>query len=211
LINDIHKRKNGTFTNKGIVTLNSAHTNLPTAQSGFTLIELVIAIILVGILAVTALPRFLGVKHDASAAVMKGIAAGFNTVVEQVNYFAIVQGVEHQRNVKVDADGTLINTYFGTPQEIWDKNLASLMNSDIHYQGNGYYQPDSLTTPCNEGTFCVVDQTPASRVLTGKTGWGMFFFPRGRTVKDNCLAYYIFSENGEEITFREVSTVTDGC
>lgn len=180
-------------------------------QKGFTLIEMVVVIVIVAVLAVVAAPRFLNIKSDATEAVMDGIASSFRVVVEQVNYSAIVQGKEHESNVAVDVGGVNINTYFGTPQELWDNNIASLMNSDIAYLGNGYYTPASLTTPCTEASICVVDQTPASRVLPGYPGWGMFFIPRGKTVADKCLAFYVFQQDGSSIVFREVSTFTDGC
>ncbi len=40
---------------------------------GFTLIELVVVIVILGILAVTAAPRFLNIQGDARAAVIEGV------------------------------------------------------------------------------------------------------------------------------------------
>ena len=42
-------------------------------QAGFTLIELVIVIIILGILAVTAAPKFLNLQDDARLAAANGV------------------------------------------------------------------------------------------------------------------------------------------
>ena len=50
-------------------------------QTGFSLIELVIVIVVLGILAVTALPRFLDVTEEAKNASVEGASGGFATGV----------------------------------------------------------------------------------------------------------------------------------
>ena len=50
-------------------------------QAGFSLVELVIVIIVVGLLAVAALPRFLNVTDEAKKAQIEGVAGGFATAV----------------------------------------------------------------------------------------------------------------------------------
>ncbi|RTZ14314.1 prepilin-type N-terminal cleavage/methylation domain-containing protein [Vibrio aquaticus] len=50
-------------------------------QSGFSLVELVVVIVVVGLLAVAALPRFLDVTDEAKKASVEGVAGGFATGV----------------------------------------------------------------------------------------------------------------------------------
>lgn len=50
-------------------------------QTGFSLVELVIVIVVVGLLAVAALPRFLDVTDEAKKASIEGVAGGFATGV----------------------------------------------------------------------------------------------------------------------------------
>lgn len=63
-------------------------------QQGFTLIELVVVIIILGILAVTAAPKFINLQSDAYASTLNGVKASLQGANSLVYSKAAIQGVE---------------------------------------------------------------------------------------------------------------------
>ncbi|WP_318436983.1 type II secretion system protein [Photobacterium leiognathi] len=84
-------------------------------QQGFTLIELVVVIVILGILAVTAAPKFMNLQNDARTATLEGLKGSIQGAAGIVYGKAAIKGVESNPDDSVsDADQT-IKTVYGYP------------------------------------------------------------------------------------------------
>jgi MSHA pilin protein MshA len=82
-------------------------------QKGFTLIELVVVIVILGILAATAAPKFIDLTSDARTSVMQGVQGSINSAVNLVHAKALVEGQTGATGV-ISVGGsnyTLVNGY----------------------------------------------------------------------------------------------------
>lgn len=83
-------------------------------QGGFTLIELVVVIVILGILAVTAAPKFLNLQKDARKSSLQGLKGAMTGAAGIVYGKAAINGVEGQENPTDTVEG--INVKFGYPK-----------------------------------------------------------------------------------------------
>ncbi|EAS63652.1 type II secretion system GspH family protein [Photobacterium angustum] len=81
-------------------------------QKGFTLIELVVVIVILGILAVTAAPKFLNLQNDARNASLQGLKGAIQGAASIVYGKAAIDGVEGAASGK-QVEG--INVVYGYP------------------------------------------------------------------------------------------------
>lgn len=104
--------------------------NVTKKQQGFTLIELVIVIIILGVLAATAAPKFIDIRSDANKSVLQSMGGAILSGSNLVYAKSIIQGVENQASANVDIDGdgnNDVETTYGYPSADRTNGIANAL------------------------------------------------------------------------------------
>ncbi|WP_333971011.1 prepilin-type N-terminal cleavage/methylation domain-containing protein [Alteromonas mediterranea] len=141
-------------------------------QKGFTLIELIIVIVLLGILAVTAAPKFLNLQDDARDSVLQGIAGSLESSSSVVYGKALINDVAGTSDASqtVDVGSSTVSLVYGYPAGQTTANFTALLDlpdeyqvstdgtgvAIIYYTGFGTY---SDTAPTAADAACTVEYT----------------------------------------------------
>lgn len=131
-------------------------------QKGFTIVELVVVIIILGILAATALPRFIDVADDAHVSVVDGVKGALATSVQQGRAIYIAQG----KPTSYTMDGTTIyaDTTLGYPRSTTASGATGMVTG----------QCDELFTallgPSSPAIVGLADTTGATKAVSGMGG-----------------------------------------
>ncbi|WP_420744834.1 type II secretion system protein [Photobacterium damselae] len=187
---------------------------------GFTLIELVVVIVILGILAVTAAPKFLNLQKDARISTLKATKGALETAIQLVKAKAEINLIapENCKNfngtnnddkiagcININGHEVLVysNTYypdlvFGNNPSKNDKvvnNLKSILSIDAYPRKSQTYQKD-------------MSPTGAGFLVYGSLDHDVYIMPNVKDAYKNILNCRVQYNGTQE---NSITLITKGC
>lgn len=179
--------------------------------SGFTLIELVVVIVILGILSASVAPKFMSLQSDARLSAIQGLVASIKSSVNMSYSKAVIQGLEKQPKGKFicvsggkTADGNSCSNAnekvvlsYGRPSADLNSGILNALDinlsSDLNVDSDWYAKVRDSSTPAS------IYIWPKGTIEPYETSEGVY----------GCAVYYTEAYTSGDIVYNPTITIFD--
>lgn len=130
-------------------------------HSGFTLIELVIVIVILGILAAAALPRFSDLSQDARLAALNGLAGGVRSAALLAHSTQLAKGLSEAQTVTLEGVAVAMSAGYPTALSI-SQALSDFSGFTVVLTSSGTSASEAVDFRLNNRLDCRVRYTASN-------------------------------------------------
>ncbi|MFA0048402.1 prepilin-type N-terminal cleavage/methylation domain-containing protein [Vibrio sp. 10N.261.51.F11] len=161
------------------------------SSRGFTIIELVVVIVILGIVSVTAASKFLNLQTDARISTLNGLKGGMEGASAMLYGKTSALGLDKAASASINVEGDNISVVYGYPAAMNDQTWSMLVESTFldAVWDTGRADWFFTNTDANDG---IILYAPSSR----------------KNQADNCYLEY---QEATETTTPAFTLTTSGC
>jgi len=118
-----------------------------TSQRGFTLIELVVVIVILGVLAAFAVPRFMGLEVEARKSTVNALSGSVKSAAAMAHSLQLAQGLAPGTSVTISGATVTMSNGYPTATDL--ASTLQDISGFTYTAATGKFTKDGAETPAN--------------------------------------------------------------